>query len=542
MLAHKLNIMQPVLRTINLAKSYSLVPIFSGVNLELHAGEILGIAGRSGTGKTALAMIIGGLLSPTEGEMLISGKKVRWPFDARKYGIELIPQSPELVNELDITSNVFMGNEVAGIAFKNGKFVNGQKWMDHTTVEILRELKFEYDSLRHKAVDLTGEQKQMLAIARAMVKPAKIMVIDDITAMLNYPNQQKVLSLIQTWRDEGRSVMYFSNNLDHLFAVTDEILVICNSTQTRLFRTDETGREEVVGAMVGTTDQEQITPFIWALDNFYRARQRAEELRQNQVLLQRDLFEQDTINKQLINQLNKQVLALDESNRALQDAHRRLISRRELERKRLARDLHDQTIQDLFTVNYQLERLEEDSNIAASVANKIRDIRLNIRGLIEDLRVVCGNLRPPTIDSLGVGAAITSFVNEWSKKTGIQAVIDIDNHLIRLPEETELSIYRIVQEVLRNVEKHAQASKVVISLQHTSPRALMLAISDNGVGLPRNFNLSALQKQGHYGLLGISERVALLGGNMSILNLVDGGLMIQAEIPHPREKKKQTAN
>lgn len=529
--------MQPVIKIINLSKSYSLVPVFSGVDLDLDAGEVLGIAGRSGTGKTALATIIGGLLSPTEGEMFISGKKVRWPFDARKYGIELIPQSPEIVNELDITSNVFMGNEVAGITHKNGKFINGQKWMDQTTAEILQELNFEYDSLRHKALDLTGEQRQMLAIARAMVKPAKIMVIDDITAMLNYPNQQKVLSLIQIWRDEGRSVLYFSNNLDHLFAVTDEILVICDSTQTRLFRTDETGRDEVVGAMVGTTDQEQITPFIWALDNFYRARQRAEELRQNQILLQRDLFEQDTINKQLINQLNKQVLALDEANRALQDAHRRLISRRELERKRLARDLHDETIQDLFTVNYQLERLEGDSKISAPVANKIRDIRLNIRDLIDDLRVVCGNLRPPTIDSLGVGAAITSFVNDWSKKTGLQAVVDIDNHLIRLPEETELSIYRIVQEVLRNVEKHAQASKVVVSLQHTSPRALMLAISDNGVGLPENFNLSTLQKQGHYGLLGISERVALLGGNMSILNLVDGGLMIQAEIPHPREKK-----
>lgn len=531
--------MKPVLITINLAKSYSLVPVFSGVNLQLDEGEVLGIAGRSGTGKTALANIIGGIIPPSEGEMFVSGKKAHWPFNARKYGIELIPQSPELSNELDITANVFMGNEVGGITYKNGKFIGGQKWMDHVTAIILKQLDFHYDSLRRKALDLTGEQRQMLAIARAMVKPAKIMVIDDATAMLNYPNQQKVLSLIQTWRDEGRSILFFSNNLDHLFAVTDEILVLCDSTHTKLFRTDETSREEIVGAMVGTTDQEQITPFIWALDNYYRARQRAEELRQNQIMLERDLFEQDTLNKQLINQLNKQVIALDEANRALQDAHRRLISRREMERKRLARDLHDQTIQDLFTVNYQLERLEADNKVATQVATKIRDIRLNIRDLIEDLRAVCGNLRPPTIDSLGVGAAIKSFVNEWSKKTGIQVTIDIDDHLIRLPEETELSIYRIVQEVLHNVEKHAEASKVTISLQHTSPRTLMLSISDDGIGLPEGFNLSTLQKQGHYGLLGISERVALLGGNMSILNLVDGGLMIQAEIPHPREKRKR---
>ena len=253
-------------------------------------------------------------------------------------------------------------------------------------------------------------------------------------------------------------------------------------------------------------------------------------------MLERDLYKQDTLNKELIDQLNKQVIALDKANRALQDAHRRLMSRRELERKGLARDLHDQTIQDLFTVNYQLERLESDEKVPVTIATKIHDVRLNIRGLIEDLRVVCGNLRPPTIDSLGVGAAITSFANEWSKKTNIETTIDIDRHLIRLPEETELSIYRIVQEVLHNVEKHAKASKVNISLQHTSPRALMLSISDNGVGLPVEFNLSDLPKQGHFGLLGISERVALLGGNLSMNNMVEGGLMIQAEIPHPRAK------
>jgi len=499
---------------------------------------VLGIAGRSGTGKSTLAQIIGGILPPSEGDMFVSGCRVRWPFNARKYGIELIPQIPVLANELDITSNVCMGNEIGGFNFVNGKLISGQKQMDAITEKILQDLNFCYDSLRQKALDLTGEQRQMLVIARAMVKPAKIMVIDDSTAKLSYANQQKVLSLIQTWRDEGRAILFFSNNLDHLFAVTDEILVLCDTCQVQNFRTDETNREEIVGAMVGTTDQKQITPFIWALDNYYRARERAEELRQNQVLLERDLFKQDTLNKELIEQLNKQVIALDKANRALQDAHRRLISRRELERKALARDLHDQTIQDLFTVNYQLERLESDEQVPATIATKIYDIRLNIRRLIENLRVVCGNLRPPTIDSLGVGAAITSFANEWSKKVNIETAIEIDHNLIRLPEETELSIYRIVQEALHNVEKHAKASKVNISLKHTSPRTLMLSISDNGVGLPAEFNLSDLPKLGHYGLLGISERVALLGGNLSIYNMADGGLLIQAEIPHPREKRK----
>ena len=366
----------------------------------------------------------------------------------------------------------------------------------------------------------------MLAIARAMVKPAKIMVIDDATAILNYANQQKVLSLIQSWRDEGRTVLFFSNNLDHLFAVTDEILVLCDTCHVKQFRTDETSREEVVGAMVGTTDTDQITPFIWALDNYYRARERAEELRQNQVMLERDLYKQDTLNKELIDQLNKQVIALDKANRALQDAHKRLMSRRELERKGLARDLHDQTIQDLFTVNYQLERLESDEKVPVTTATKIHDIRLNIRGLIEDLRVVCGNLRPPTIDSLGVGAAITSFANEWSKKANIETTIDIDRHLIRLPEETELSIYRIVQEALNNIRKHAQAKNVWLRSAVKSGD-WWLEFEDDGNGfLPEDIPTTS-----RYGLHGMRERAELIGADFQVVSKPDQGTLIRMRVP-----------
>lgn len=157
--------------------------------------------------------------------------------------------------------------------------------------------------------------------------------------------------------------------------------------------------------------------------------------------------------------------------------------------------------------------------MAFAITTKIHDVRLNIRSLIENLRVVCGNLRPPTIDSLRVGAAITSFANDWASKTNIETTINIDSRLVRLPEGTELSIYRIVREVLHNVEKHANATKVNISLKQTSPRSLLISISDNGIGLPNDFILSTLPKQGHFRLLGVSERVVLVGGNLGINNL-----------------------
>jgi signal transduction histidine kinase len=112
--------------------------------------------------------------------------------------------------------------------------------------------------------------------------------------------------------------------------------------------------------------------------------------------------------------------------------------------------------------------------------------------------------------------------------------LDLASNLGRLPEAIELSIFRIVQEGLNNVRKHAHATAVKICLKHTSPRTLMISIADNGNGLASDFDLSALSAAGHYGLLGISERVALLGGRLKLQNQTGGGLFLQVEIPHPR--------
>jgi len=199
-----------------------------------------------------------------------------------------------------------------------------------------------------------------------------------------------------------------------------------------------------------------------------------------------------------------------------------------------AREIHDQVIQDLLGVNYQLEEIEADEVVTPAIKNELVDIRHSIRILVDDLRRICGDLRPPTIDSLGLGAAIQSCARDWAERTGISLALDLDSGLGRLPEAIELSIFRIVQEGLANVRKHARASAVQICLRHTSPRTLMISIADNGRGLADGFDLSTLSTEGHYGLLGISERVALLGGRLRLQNQASGGLLLQVEIPHPR--------
>ena len=156
------------------------------------------------------------------------------------------------------------------------------------------------------------------------------------------------------------------------------------------------------------------------------------------------------------------------------------------------------------------------------------------RALVDDLRHLCGALRPPTIDSLGLGAALQSYTEEWGRRTGVAVSLDVYSSIGRLPEDIELSVFRIVQEGLTNVRKHAAASAVGVELKQASPRSMMITIADDGQGLPDDFDLAAPPAEGHYGLLGMSERVALLGGRLKMQNQPGGGLLIQAEIPHPR--------
>ncbi|MEM7347986.1 MAG: ATP-binding cassette domain-containing protein, partial [Chloroflexota bacterium] len=508
------------------------------LTFDVYPGEVVGLAGRSGAGKSVLATILAGLQTPNEGAILFEGHPLTWPFQARDLHIGVIHQEPSLADNLDITSNVFLGNEIGWSVFGRWIQVLNLRRMDFEANQILKQLGIQFSTLSQIVANLPSEQRQLVAIAQVMARPKKLIVIDEPTVLLSFAKQKLLLSLIQTWQKEGAAIIFSSTNLEHLFAVTDRIITLRQGKQIAEHQTDETSREEVVSGLMGTTNQQQLTPAIWALDNYYQARQQADRLSHQQALLERDLAAQDTLNRQLVNQMAEQVKALDQVNLALQAAQRRLLTEREQERKHLSRELHDQVIQDLLSVNYQLEEIEGEESSSPELSEEFNDVRTSIRQLVEDVRRICGDLRPPTIDSFGLGAAIQSYTQDWMDRTGIVIALDLDLDLGRLPEAIELSIFRIVQESLSNINKHAEASQVEISLKHTSPRLLMMSISDNGQGISDTFDLSQLPMQGHYGLLGISERVALLGGRLKLQNRREGGLLLQVEIPHPRPKAR----
>lgn len=526
--------MDALLHCSQLTKRFGALTALERVSFSVQPGEVVGLVGRSGAGKSVLAQILAGTLTPSAGEVLLGGERLRWPFSPRRLDVAVVPQRPVLAERLDITANVFLGAELGWPGRAGWLRTPDRRRMDQRAAELLARLDMNPPSLRARVEHLTSEQRQLIGLARAMVRPARLVILDEPAALLSYGYQQRLLALIRSWQQQGAAVLFCSSSLDHIFAVTDRVIVLSEGRKSLDVRTDSTTREQVVAALIGEGERQPLTPIIWALESYYSAREQAERLRHQQRRLERDLAAQDNLNQQLIKQLAEQVASLDQANLALQNAQRRLLTEREDERKYLARELHDQVIQDLLSVNFQLEELAGDEEGGEAVASELAEIRESVRTLVDDVRRICGNLRPPTIDSLGLVAALQSYTRDWSARNGILVELEVAPELGRLPEEIELSIFRIVQEGLANVRKHAGARRAWVRLTPASPRALGVAIEDDGRGLGAALDLAALSRSGHYGLLGISERVALLQGKLRIADREGGGLRIEAEIPHPR--------
>ena len=251
-----------------------------------------------------------------------------------------------------------------------------------------------------------------------------------------------------------------------------------------------------------------------------------------QTALHKSLKASDSLNRQLVERLSAQVKALDKLNAALQETQRRLLTESEEERKAIARELHDQVIQDLLSFNYRLEEAESNE-ISVEQRQELAEIRNSIREVISDLRQMCRDLRPPTIDNLGLSSAIRSLAQEWAERNGVTLQLEIDPAMGRLPEAIELSVFRIVQEGLNNIRKHAAAQNVHLLVERTPIESIHLRIKDDGQGMTSTADLAKLTANKHFGLVGISERAALLGGTMQITSPDKGGTMLDIEIPSP---------
>jgi signal transduction histidine kinase len=447
----------------------------------------------------------------------------------RDLSTESARRAPGLVEGADVTYNIMLGREISkgpGIGFIDWKRM----------IEIAQGLLAEFDlppGLAHEQVrNLSDEQRQILILARAFYKPCRVLLLDDIIPALSFQRQNILVEKIRKVAAQGTSVIIISDDLKHLFTVTDRILVLYEGRLVADRHTADSVPREIVEMIVGSSGQEQVSPLIWALESYHTAQHQSEELRRKQASLQESLQAQDSLNRQLVERLRNQLVSLDQLNAALQATQRRLITEREDERKALARELHDQVIQDLLGLNYHLEEAEENEK-SQTLRQELAAIRQGIRMVVSELRQVCSDLRPPTIDHHGLSAAIDSLTHDWGQRNDIQVQLEMDPALGRLPETIELSVFRIVQEGLNNIRKHAEARHVRLSLQRTSSANLLVRLEDDGRGLSAPADLASFSTSKHFGLVGISERVALLGGSMNIESSAGGGMILHVEIPSP---------
>jgi signal transduction histidine kinase len=220
-------------------------------------------------------------------------------------------------------------------------------------------------------------------------------------------------------------------------------------------------------------------------------------------------------------------VAVDRSERVARDSLRRVVDAQELERRRLARELHDETGQALTSILLGLKSVEDAPDEGAR-ERAAADLRELVVTTLQDVRRLAVELRPSALDDFGLVAALTRLADTFSEQMGIETSVEASGlGDERLPAQLETALYRIVQEALTNVVKHARATRVTIVLIR-NPRSVTAVVEDNGIGFAPEAT-----REGGLGLIGMTERVGLLNGRLDVESARGSGTSIVVEVPLP---------
>jgi simple sugar transport system ATP-binding protein len=232
------------------AKHFGAIEALKGVDLDLEPGEVLGLMGDNGAGKSTLVKIIAGNFPPSEGEIRLGGRACQFhkPVDARAEGIEVVYQDLALCDNLTAAANVFLGREVK-------KNLGPVKVLDYRTMferagELFAELKSETRP-RDLVKQMSGGQRQAVAIARTRLSEPKIVLMDEPTAAISVRQVAEVLDLIRRLRDQGIAIILISHRMPDVFAVCTHIAVLRRGRKVAEKPAADTSPEEVTGLITG---------------------------------------------------------------------------------------------------------------------------------------------------------------------------------------------------------------------------------------------------------------------------------------------------
>jgi ABC-type sugar transport system ATPase subunit len=239
----------PILEVKGVSKAFGHVQALDKVDFELYPSEVVALIGDNGAGKSTLVKILSGVYHRDAGEIYVNGQpvEIRTPTDAQRLaGISTVYQDLALVDVRDVASNIYLNIEP--LWFKI--FINFPKLYADAR-EILDTLRIDLPSVKVNVGELSGGQRQAVAIGRALARGQRIFLLDEPTAALGVEQQAIVTHLISDLKQQGKTVMIISHNLEHVFTVADRLIVLRRGRRVGTRNKADTTREEIVGLITG---------------------------------------------------------------------------------------------------------------------------------------------------------------------------------------------------------------------------------------------------------------------------------------------------
>ena len=235
-----------LMRGIN--KSFGAVRALTDVDFEVYPGEVVGLVGDNGAGKSTLIKAIAGVGPADSGEIFVEGQpvKITSPQVATRLGIETVYQDLALCDNLDVVANLFLGREehTPALSLREND-------MELRGLGVLRTLEVKIPSVRSLVASLSGGQRQSIAVAKAILRNARVVLLDEPTAALGVAQTRQVLNLILRLRDQGLAVVVISHNLADVFEVVDRVIVLRLGRRVATFDVKTTTPEQIVAAITG---------------------------------------------------------------------------------------------------------------------------------------------------------------------------------------------------------------------------------------------------------------------------------------------------
>jgi simple sugar transport system ATP-binding protein len=242
-----------VLELVNISKHFGAIHALDDVSMTLEAGRVIGLMGDNGAGKSTLVKVVAGNFPPTHGKMMMNGSEVSFhrPVDARRHGIEIVYQDLALCDNLSAAVNVFLSREPRrGIwPFR----VLDYAGMFRRAAQLFAELKSETRP-RDLVRQMSGGQRQAVAIARTRLSDPRIVLMDEPTAAISVRQVEEVLNLIRHLRDQGLTVVLISHRMPDVFAVADRIVVLRRGRKVADKSIAASSPEEVTGLITGAIE------------------------------------------------------------------------------------------------------------------------------------------------------------------------------------------------------------------------------------------------------------------------------------------------